>query len=188
MKQILAVFILLSVVNAVFTWQEFRNGIRDFLKPPVPWFLKPSEGRQPPSDSFIPPGHRIIPPGHKHFPPGYDMPSTSCQLLDQLINFQVNQQMTLSRSCTVAWICRNPETNDMVITGVDGAQIVIQGHPNNCLDENSGQACVTQKDPNSEIFKTPPSTIGTTIPQPGTTELPRQIGGEGLIDVRIGNN
>ncbi|KOC63144.1 hypothetical protein WH47_02653 [Habropoda laboriosa] len=214
MKQILAVLLLLSVVNAVFTWEKFHTGIFDkhfapyhqFTQsddkiPPSGWFHRPPEHRQPPpensfippghrqsspEDSFIPPGYRYIPPGHVHDPPGQVL-STSCQLLDQLVMFQVNQQMAMSKSCTVAWICQNPETNDMVITGVNGAQIVIQKHPNKCSDENPGQTCINEKEPNSETSKTPPSTIRTTTPQPKVTDSIRHSG-EGIIDVRSRKN
>ncbi|XP_043526381.1 uncharacterized protein LOC122537354 isoform X2 [Frieseomelitta varia] len=140
MKQILAVCLLLTAVNAVFLESSERPLNRFHLER---WF--PLLGLTPPTHQFIPPGHRFPLPEHLH-PPGHiQLPSgqlPSCTILDDL--FSKDQQNKESEFCTVVRICHNPLIN-----------------------------------------KTLGTTVQTPTPQPQTTESFH--GGEGIIDIRVGN-
>ncbi|XP_029055223.1 uncharacterized protein LOC114882503 isoform X1 [Osmia bicornis bicornis] len=201
MKNILAVLMLAAIAKGSPVWGDFQVGQWNRgYQPPGQWYSPSGPSFVPPGQGFLPPGHSRTPPGHQHIPPGH-MYLKPCQMLEQLLNLQANQPSnSLDKSCNVGWICQNPETDDMTITTIDGTQIIIgrQQQPNNWPNQNGIQS--NNKNPmnddpsqgradnaNLPNENSTPSVNNPTIPQTDN-ESSRREGGEGLIDIRIGDN
>ena len=103
MKQIFAVCLLLTAVDAVFLESSEGPLNRFHLER---WFPLSGHWLTPPGHRFPLPGHLHSTPGHIQLPPGQ---LRSYTILGDL--FSKDQQNKESESCTVVRICHNPLIN-----------------------------------------------------------------------------
>ncbi|XP_017764367.1 PREDICTED: uncharacterized protein LOC108553837 [Eufriesea mexicana] len=151
MKSIITICFILAVANANPFW---RNG-KEWPKhhhPPGHWF--------PPEDTPMPKCLPFQPP--EHFSLKLE------PLLETLFSFKANQKNSPMQSCAAVWVCRKPETNDIIITEIDGTQTVVSKQSPN---ESNGQMSSTET-----------NTMSYTTPEV-ETEV-NNTAGVGLLDIR----
>ncbi|XP_017885824.1 uncharacterized protein LOC108628429 [Ceratina calcarata] len=182
MKGIIAVFLLISVANADPFWGGW---------PP----LSSAWNRR-----FVPqPPKRVHDHNHGFGEPDYTQ-SQRCQLLENLFS--------MKQDCTLASICRNPGTSDIIISELTESQLMTlidlkQDRFRNEMSNNNPNPCNGMSDKtdfdnmknnnekdnsNNDGKVVATSPIPVTTYEPVITTSPHYHGGEGIIDIRIGDD
>lgn len=197
MKKILGILMLLSVAKGVPPWRDFHpEWRRPVFRPDERW-QPPLECPPPRIRPFVPIEHFQPPRGH-HQIPEKEIRWTLCQMLEQLLELYQRQPNTRYGTCTIGWICREPQSGDTSIITADGLQMMLRepclyyNFPNVNEDRTTEKPMSdipVPKDPGNVNLPDDNTTFpgnNPVTPQTDDNSSPRQNGGEGLIDVRIG--